>query len=86
MTPYDPIRPCTTLYDPVRPVSFSHPLSEMAKRVQTRKAGKKGRKGTRKLSPALKAWNEKVMKVYREMKKRDPKTRLGDAMKAAKRS
>ena len=67
-------------------LKLSHALSEMAKRVQTRKASKKGRKGTRKLSPALKAWNEKVMKVYREMKKKDPKVRLGDAMKAAKRA
>jgi hypothetical protein len=65
---------------------FHTPYQKMAKRVQTKKAGKKGRKGTRKLSPALKQWNEKVMKVYREMKKKDPKTRLGDAMKAAKRS
>ena len=52
---------------------------------QTRKAPKKGKKGTRKLSPALKAWNEKVMKLYREMKKRNPSTKLGDAMKAAKK-
>lgn len=51
----------------------------------TRKAAK-GKKGTRKLSPALKAWNEKVMKVYREMKKKNPATRLGDAMKAAKKA
>jgi hypothetical protein len=51
---------------------------------QTRKASK-GKKGTRKLSPALKAWNEKVMKLYREMKKRNPATKLGDAMKAAKK-
>jgi hypothetical protein len=55
----------------------------------TRKAGKKAAKGTRKgkrtLSPALKAWNEKVMKIYREMKKKNPATKLGDAMKAAKR-
>ena len=58
----------------------------MAKRSVSRKAGKKSRKGTRKLSPALKAWNDKVMKVYREMKAKDPKTRLGDAMKAAKRA
>ena len=58
----------------------------MAKRSVSRKAGKKGRKGTRKLSPALKAWNDKVMKVYREMKAKNPNTRLGDAMKAAKRS
>lgn len=57
----------------------------------TRKAskgpkGKGGKKGTRKLSPALKAWNEKVMKVYREMKKKNPATKLGDAMKAAKKA
>jgi len=56
---------------------------------QTRKAGLKKSKGTRKgkrtLSPALKAWNEKVMKVYREMKKKNPATKLGDAMKAAKK-
>jgi hypothetical protein len=52
----------------------------------TRKAGKKSA-GTRKrkLSPALKAWNEKVMKKYREMKKKNPNTKLGDAMKAAKK-
>jgi hypothetical protein len=55
----------------------------------TRKVAKVKAKGTRKgkrtLSPALKKWNEKVMKVYREMKKNDPSTRLGDAMKAAKK-
>ena len=49
------------------------------------KASKKTRKGKRKLSPALKKWNEKVMTVYREMKKRDPSTRLGDAMREAKK-
>jgi len=55
---------------------------------QTRKSGKKRgtRKGKRTLSPALKAWNEKVMKVYREMKKKNPATKLGDAMKAAKKA
>lgn len=56
--------------------------------VNTRKTQRKTRKvgGKRKLSPALKAWNEKVMKMYRTMKKKNPKTRLGDAMKAAKRA
>jgi hypothetical protein len=66
----------------LNPGRFSAALIEMAK--QTRKASK-GKKGTRKLSPALKAWNEKVMKLYREMKKKNPATKLGDAMKAAKR-
>jgi hypothetical protein len=66
--------------------TFPLALIEMAK-TQTRKSGKKSkgtRKGKRTLSPALKAWNEKVMKVYREMKKNNPNTKLGDAMKAAK--
>jgi hypothetical protein len=60
----------------------------MAKRVQSRKAAKsskKAKKGTRKLSPALRAWNEKVMGIYREMKKKNPNTRLMDAMKEAKK-
>jgi hypothetical protein len=59
----------------------------MAKRrASTRKASsKKGRKGTRKLSPALREWNRKVMEIYREMKKKNPNTRLMDAMKAAKK-
>jgi hypothetical protein len=52
----------------------------------TRKGKRSGKKGTRKLSPALKAWNEKVMKLYREMKKKNPATKLGDAMKAAKKA
>jgi hypothetical protein len=49
------------------------------------KKGRKGGKKTRKLSPALKAWNEKVMKIYREMKAKNPKVRLMDAMKEAKK-
>jgi hypothetical protein len=59
----------------------------MAKARPTRKGSKKAKKTgkkTRKLSPALKAWNEKVMTLYREMKKNNPDTKLGDAMKAAK--
>ena len=57
---------------------------KVAKVAKATKA-KATRKGKRTLSPALKKWNEKVMKVYREMKKKDPSTRLGDAMKAAKK-
>ena len=59
----------------------------MAKATRKNMGKAKGtRKGKRTLSPALKAWNEKVMKVYREMKKKDPNTKLGDAMKKAKKS
>jgi hypothetical protein len=44
----------------------------------------KGRK-TRKLSPKLKEWNEKVMRVFREKRKSNPKYKLMDAMKEAKK-
>lgn len=58
----------------------------MAKRADTRKAQKKAsKKGTRKLSPKLKAWNEKVMKVFREKRKSNPNYKLRDAMKDAKK-
>lgn len=32
------------------------------------------------------AWMQKVMRVYKEMKAKNPNTRLGDAMKAAKKA
>jgi hypothetical protein len=53
----------------------------------TRKVSKKGSKTrkVRKLSPALKAWNEKVMKVYRANKAKNPNYKLMDAMKEAKK-
>ncbi len=57
----------------------------MAKRAGTRKAQKKGGKKTRKLSPKLKAWNEKVMKVFREKRKSNPNYKLMDAMREAKK-
>jgi hypothetical protein len=57
----------------------------MAKRSNTRKSNKKSKKGTRKLSPALKAWNEKVMKVFREKRKTNPNFKLMDAMREAKK-
>ena len=56
-----------------------------ATRKVTKGKAKGTRKGKRTLSPALKKWNEKVMKVYREMKKKNPSYKLGDAMKAAKK-
>jgi hypothetical protein len=46
---------------------------------RTRKAGKGGRK-TRKLSPKLKAWNEKVMKVFADMRKKDKKVSFRAAL------
>lgn len=61
--------------------------------AKTRRANRKERKdrkrktmksGKRTLSPALKEWNRKVMEQFRMMKRKDPNTRLGDAMKALK--
>jgi hypothetical protein len=45
------------------------------------KKSKKSSKKTRKQTP----WMKKVMETYREMKKKNPATRLGDAMKEAKK-
>jgi hypothetical protein len=44
-----------------------------------RKTAKKGRK----LSKGASSWNKKVMEVYREMKAKNPETKLRDAMKRA---
>ena len=58
------------------------------KNVSRKNVSRKNRKvggKTRKLSPALKAWNERVMTVFRRERKNDPSYRLMDAMKQAKR-
>ncbi len=47
---------------------------------------RKGKKGTRKgRKGGQTPWMKLVMETYREMKKRNPSTRLGDAMKEAKK-
>jgi hypothetical protein len=47
---------------------------------------RKGKKGTRKgRKGGQTPWMKLVMETYREMKKRNPNTRLGDAMKEAKK-
>jgi len=61
-------------------------MAKSTRKVEKKQKSKGTRKGKRTLSPALKAWNDKVMKVYREMKAKNPKTKLGDAMKAAKKA
>ncbi len=64
-------------------------LEQMAATRKNNVAMRKTRKqagGKRKLSPALKAWNKKVMDIYHTMKKKNPSTKLKDAMKAAKRA
>ncbi len=44
------------------------------------------RRKSRKMSSGADKWRAHMMKVYREMKSRNPATRLGDAMRAAKKS
>jgi hypothetical protein len=63
----------------------------MRKQSKSRKAGKaskanKSRK-TRKNQAGGKRseWLQKVMRVYKEMKAKNPTVRLGDAMRAAKK-
>jgi hypothetical protein len=42
-----------------------------------------GKRKTRKASKGPSDWNKKVMKIYYEMKEKNPATKLGDAMKRA---
>ena len=44
--------------------------------------GKRKRK-TRRMAKGPSDWNKKVMEVYRDMKKKDSSTKLGDAMRRA---
>jgi hypothetical protein len=44
-------------------------------------AVKGGKRKTRKVSKGASDWNKKVMEVYHEMKKKNPATKLGDAMR-----
>ena len=44
------------------------------------------RRGKRTMSSGATKWRDHMMKVYREMKSRNPATKLGDAMRAAKKS
>ena len=55
---------------------------------KSRKVSRKARKAThkkRRLSKGASSWNKKVMEVYREMKRKNPNVKLGDAMKEAAR-
>jgi hypothetical protein len=61
----------------------------MAKHTRKhRKMSHKARKSThkkRRITKGASAWNKKVMEVYREMKRKNPNVKLGDAMKEAAR-
>ena len=50
---------------------------------QKQQGGKK--RATRKMGKGASKWNELVMKVYKDLKKKDPNVKLGAAMKEASR-
>ena len=50
---------------------------------KSRKQKQQGGKKTRKVSKGASDWNKKVMEVYHMLKKKNPATKLGDAMKHA---
>ena len=54
--------------------------SRKQKRVNKSRRQQGGKK-TRKVSKGASDWNKKVMEVYRELKKKNPATKLGDAMR-----
>lgn len=55
---------------------------EGGKDKKDKKDKQKGGK-TRRVSKGASEWNKKVMKVYHDMKKKDPSVKLGAAMKRA---
>ena len=56
----------------------------MATRKQT--GGKRGkRRGTRKMGKKMTKWTDFVSKIHKELKKKNPDSKLGDAMKEASR-
>jgi len=57
----------------------------MAKTRKNKVSKRKATSKKSKLSPALKSWKERVMEVFREMRKKNPKYSLGEAMKEAKK-
>jgi hypothetical protein len=57
------------------------PVSAPAPAAPAAPAVKGGKRKTRKVSKGASDWNKKVMEVYRELKKKNPATKLGDAMR-----
>ena len=63
-------------------------IANATRRANGMTGGKRGkRKGgkSRKLGKKASNWNKLVMEVYRELKKKNPATKLGDAMREAAR-
>jgi hypothetical protein len=77
--------PAPSTADPT-PVAVAPPAeSASASQAGGKRKTRKGGKG-RKLSSGARVWQDHMMSTYREMKARNPNTRLGDAMKAAKKT
>ena len=57
----------------------------MATRRSSRKSEGGGKRKTRKMNKKASQWTAFVKKIYVEMKKKDPKVKLGAAMKEASR-
>ena len=68
-------------------------MSKQTRKQQKQQGGKKqkqqkqqgGKRSTRKMHKGASKWNELVMKVYKDLKKKDPNVKLGAAMKEASR-
>ncbi len=57
------------------------PVAPVAPVAPAAPAVKGGKRKTRKVSKGASDWNKKVMEVYHELKKKNPDTKLGDAMR-----
>ena len=55
----------------------------MAKNSTRKSSRKSSRKASRKASRKGSDWNQAVMRVYKELKSKNPNTKLGDAMREA---
>jgi hypothetical protein len=61
-------------------------MASKTRKAHRKSSRKSSRKSTRKAQAGgASAWNKKVMEVYRELKRKNPLTRLGDAMREASR-
>jgi len=62
----------------------------MSRKTRSQKKSEGGKRHarkhhTRKASKGPSDWNKKVMEIYRDLKRKNPATKLGDAMKEASR-
>jgi hypothetical protein len=62
----------------------SRKADRRAPRKASRKADRKATRKTTQKGGKRSEWLKKVMRVYKDMKARNPNVKLGDAMKAAK--